>query len=210
MARRNKPEAGISPAEAERAIYIDFEGFVGHPPSLLGVLIGDALEQIVLDPRLRGAAEAKNLRITTLQESITDLLATSRYEDRLIVAYTQHEKIVIQEHAGIDLTGPYRDARMIALYWKNVCYSKKAMKGRGLKDFLELIDYPRSAHLGKRESTNRIRAVADMLARKGKYQELSSGVKAKWTKLLHHNEIDCRGMRALVLRAAKELSAAKI
>jgi hypothetical protein len=46
-----------------------------------------------------------------------------------------------------------------------------------------------------------------MLGKRGAYRALTPVVKAKWTKLLEHNEIDCRGMRALVLLATKELEA---
>jgi hypothetical protein len=42
-------EKKISLAEAERAIYIDFEEFEKEAPALLGVLIDGAFEQIILD-----------------------------------------------------------------------------------------------------------------------------------------------------------------
>jgi len=46
------------------------------------------------------------------------------------------------------------------------------------------------------------------VSKKGDYKKLTSGAKAKWTKLLQHNKIDCTGMCALTLRAAKEMETA--
>lgn len=204
-----KIEARLSQAEAERAIYIDFEGFEGHSPSLLGILIDNSLEQVVFDTRLSLAAEAKNLRVTTLRDTVINLLAKSEAEGRLIVAYSQYEKNVIEEFAQADLTGPYRDARMIAIRWRAICHRDRSLNGRGLKDFLEFISFPRGSHLGEKKSTSRLKSVGDMLARKESYQALTPVVKAKWTKLLEHNDIDCRGMCALVVLAAKELGDAQ-
>jgi hypothetical protein len=45
-----------------------------------------------------------------------------------------------------------------------------------------------------------------MLQKRGSYERLTPVKKAQWTKLLDHNSIDCRGMQALVIRAATELS----
>ena len=59
----------------------------------------------------------------------------------------------------------------------------------------------RGDYLGVRQTTQRIKAVEDMLERKGSYQLLTAVNKAKWTKLLEHNKIDVEGMKALVLKA---------
>jgi hypothetical protein len=42
-----------------------------------------------------------------------------------------------------------------------------------------------------------------MLSAKGDYEKLTPTVKAKWTKLLEHNEIDVLGMKQLVLETFK-------
>jgi len=204
--RKDKAEARITEREAERGIYIDFEGFEDRTPSILGILIGEKLEQLVLDEKLALGAAAKGLRVSTLAECINSLMAVSKEEDRLIVAYSQHEKNVIREFAQIEMEGRYRDARMIAKRWMAKCRTDQPLSGRGLKDFLDFIGYPRGTHLGEKKTTSRLKAVAEMLERRGKLDTLTPVVKAKWTKLLEHNGIDCRGMRALVLLAAKELN----
>ncbi len=47
-----------------------------------------------------------------------------------------------------------------------------------------------------------------MLAGVQKYADLTDKKKAAWTKLLHHNQVDCDGTRELVLLAARETSGA--
>lgn len=201
-------EGLISLAEARAAIYIDFEGFEDLTPSLLGIRIESSLTQVVLDPKLHLAAEAKNLPSSTLRETIEQLITRCRRERRLIIGFSQHEKTVIKQYGDIDLTGLYRDARMIAKRWKNKRHHGEPLASWGLKDFLAFINYARGAHLGGQKSTSRLKAVGDMLAKKQDYQRLTPVAKAKWTKLLEHNQIDCEGMQALVLKAAGELESA--
>jgi hypothetical protein len=45
------PHAVITTDEAQRAIDVDCEGFVDQSPTLLGLPVGDTLEQVVLETR---------------------------------------------------------------------------------------------------------------------------------------------------------------
>jgi len=203
----NETDAFITEKEAREAIYIDFEGFVDKSPTLVGVLIEGEFEQTVFDPRLSPAAEAKGLEMVALPDFVAEMVGLSLKKNRCIVAYSQHEKNLILQYSGIGLEDRYRDARKIAVRWKKWLYPKRKTEGNGLKDFLKFIDYPRGDYLGERKTTSRLSAVIGMLERRVNYNELTSVVKAKWTKLLQHNKIDCTGMCALTLRAAKEIAA---
>jgi predicted nuclease of restriction endonuclease-like RecB superfamily len=206
MARRRiNPHAVISLMEAERGIYIDCEGFAEQSPALIGILIGDNLEQVLLDQELEPIAIAKGHRMSSLTEVAMQLAQQSEREERPIIAYSQHELNLLMKYARIDISKVYRDARMIAKRWKNILHPDVPLKSRSLKDFLEFIGFTRLKYLGYRKSTKRLNAVREMLRRKGSFDALTPVVKAQWTKLLVHNAIDCRGMRALVLRAASEL-----
>ena len=90
---------------------------------------------------------------------------------------------------------------MIAKAWYKKTYPSPREKITGLKDYLKLVGVSRGDYLGVRQTTQRIKAVEDMLERKGSYQLLTAVNKAKWTKLLEHNKIDVEGMKALVLKA---------
>jgi hypothetical protein len=202
------PHALISMNDANKAIYIDFEGFVDKSPSLLGILKEDNFEQVVFDINLISAAEAKSLRYAELDEEIERIIKCAKKEHRYIVAYSQHELRVIKTYTSFDITEQYRDARMIAKRWKNKCLTltqeqKSSLKT--LKDYLAFIHYERGAFLGENQSTSRLKSVIDMSIKRGEYSNLTAVAKGKWTKLLKHNEIDCKGMKALVLKAAKEI-----
>lgn len=205
MARRANPHSRISPFEAERAIYIDGEGFQDQSPALFGILVGQELEQVVLDPDLAPVAEARGHRLSTLRREAIAIVDRANAEDRRVVAYSQHEREVFADFAGIDISEIYRDARMIGKRWRNRMYPELRGSSNDLKSFLELIGYERGLYLGDRKTTKRIRDVREMVSRKGSYDALTPVKKAQWTKLLQHNEIDCRGMQALVLRASHEL-----
>ena len=112
--RRTNPHATISPAEAERAIYIDCEGFQDHAPTLIGVLMNEQFEQIVVDPALQSAALAKGQSVSVLKVEVQRLKDLCASERRPLVAYSQHELNLFRTHAQVDVDDCYRNARMIA------------------------------------------------------------------------------------------------
>lgn len=198
--QQRKREAALSVSEAQQAIYIDFEGFEDKPPSMIGVFVGEAFEQVVFDPALHLAAEHSNMMFVEACVFLQALVGKAQTERRRIVAYSSHEKNVFQSFFGIDIQGVYADARLIAKRLR-IGLPKDMPKPKGLKDYLELIGYYRPKVLGERQTTQRLRAVADQLARKKNFEELTPTVKSKWSKVLSHNRHDVFGMREVVLKA---------
>jgi hypothetical protein len=203
------PHASISVAEAQRAIYVDFEGFQDQPPGLIGIMANGSLTQVVLDPRLNAAAEAKGCRMASIRDVATTIKRWCQDGGRKIVGYSQHELQVFAEYAGVDFTAEYRDARMIAKRWWNVCRPGTPRRDNGLKTFLEAIGRPCPSYFGEQKVTSRLRAVIDMLANRGTYASLTPVVKSKWQKLLSYNEYDCRGMQELVALSSSEMAKAR-
>ena len=114
-----KQFSDITLAEAERAIYIDFEGFEKKAPHLIGVLINDTYQSIVLDPELTLAAEAKQLPVMCLKDAMESVLQQSVQEDRHIVGFSYYEKDTVLKYAGIGISHRYRDAHKVAKTWAN-------------------------------------------------------------------------------------------
>ncbi len=133
----------ISYDEAIQAIYVDCEGFENSTPLLMGVQVGEKIEQIVLDHNLEQAAIAKGLRVSSFQEEVQSLVRRSEAEHRWIVAYTQHERELFLSFAGIDVDRRYRDAHKIAKRWRSIKNPIGIGPGNGLKDFLVGIGYER-------------------------------------------------------------------
>ena len=197
---QRKKEAKITAAEADNAIYIDFEGFEDREPSMIGSLIGETFEQVIFDGTLRLAAENNDLGFIPIEVYLTKIRDKAIAEDRRIVAYSSHEKTIFQQYVKLDISRQYADARLIAKVLRRDL-EPDAPRPKALKEYFELIGYNRPTYLGERRTTSRIRAVADMLSKRKSFQSLTPVVKAKWTKLLQHNKHDVVGMRALI-RAA--------
>ncbi len=180
-------ESAMTREETERAIYIDFEGFVDKAPALIGVAIEADFNQVAFDPGLELAAMAKAMSTRQGDQFIGELRAKALKEKRRIVAYSQHEKRVCRKFYGIDLSPVYADARLIAMKWRKKTHPGMKPRPKSLKEYLRLIRYERGNYLGEKQSTQRIRAVRDMLAKRGSSEALTKTVKGKWTKVLQNN-----------------------
>jgi hypothetical protein len=197
-------EKKISKVDVERAIYIDFEGFMKHPPSLIGIMCEDDFWQVVLVEDLILAAQAKNIKFDDGKNLISNLIHRAVDEDRKIVAYSSFEKEQCHRWYDLDISSLYVNANLVARSWKKIAFPQEKISG--LKDYLKLINYPRGDHLGIKQSTQRIKSVSEMIAKKGSYELLTTTQKGKWTRLLNHNRIDVEGMKALMLRATNNNS----
>jgi hypothetical protein len=200
----------ISREEAARAIYVDFEGFKEKSPCLIGILVEGVLEQVVLDRRLFAAAVSSRCRQASIEAVAGELTTRCRSEGRRLVGYSQHERRMFWQHAGIDFVEEYRDGRMIASRWWNNCRKGVVRVDNTLKSYLEAIGYPMPASLGTGNTTARLTAVIEMLERRLRYPDLTPCVQAKWRDLLAYNRHDCRGMKKLISIAAWGLDTARL
>ena len=196
----------ISPREIERAVYIDFEGFVESPPSLAGIRCGDDFYQTVFDDALESAAAAKGLQLAFIDDFLQGLLDRCRREGRRLVAFSQREKDAAALWADVDFASVYCDGRKVAKRWVNRAGRGAELEDWSLKSFLRFISFERPANLGTQQATQRLEHVRAMLIRRGDYQSLTPTAKGKWARLLAHNKIDCDGLRALMQLTADQLS----
>jgi hypothetical protein len=202
---QKKVHTNFSPEEASRAIYVDFEGFKGKTPSLVGILVEGVLTQTVLDPRLFPAAVVKGCKAGSINEVAHNLRERCQAEGRKLVAYSGHELRTFATYSGVDFSDVYRNALLIARKWWNVFHHSKPID-RKLKTFLTAIGAPMPASLGVGNATSRLRAVIDMLERRHTYRALTPVVRKKWRDLLAYNAHDCRGTQRLVCHATTELA----
>ena len=106
--KRGLAKRRLTPDEAERAVYIDFEGRINETPVLLGIAyatgrpISDTklvtVHYLLEQPfqRLRGACTVETLhryeqRNATLSQALNEVIRLARSRDRLIVSWSQHE-----------------------------------------------------------------------------------------------------------------------
>ena len=189
-------EKRISRLDAERAIYIDFEGFVKEAPALIGIQVEESFIQLVLDERLSGAAKYKNaIDVMSGQQVISDLVARSVQEDRRIVAFSSFEKEQCLRWYHVDISSHYVNAKSVAGRW--VRKVNPETRCRTLRDFEVFTGYQRSRDTGRQRNTSCLNAALRDLDRYGELH--NAAPKRHWTNLLKHNRQDVEAMKHVVI-----------
>lgn len=216
----------ITQLQAKRALYIDFEGTVADPPSLLGVHYVDdeggapQFKQYVSEEALYPAAESSEDCVNqSLRKTLEGLCERSVTEGRVLIAWSSRE---VQAIEGLDLPSAEKeylseniiDGKVISRRWKRKFFPDVEfpyITGLGrhrLSEYMKLIGYRVPASHGPGNTGQRIRYVRNQLMkRNGVYQSLTPVAKGKWTKMLRHNRHDCVGLMEVVLRAVTDLQA---
>jgi hypothetical protein len=210
----------MTPQEAERAIYIDFECLAAEPPhpALLGILDpGDVFEQLIVDPRLAPARVAsRNVRVLDACKAIEQLVRRPEDQDRLLVGWSFFDRNVairIAPHLETVLRARYQNAIQTARPWRQAIHpSFKITRDddfapkHTLYKYALLTGYPGARHLSEAEPARWIRHTLDQLAATGgRYRATTSQTKRDWHKLLAYNRHDCLALRHVTQKAAAEL-----
>ncbi len=222
MNRPSRPP--ISVADAEQALYLDFEGLMGEVPCMLGVRFGrrGPTVQFILDPQLV-AMESYSSPSVTWSVRVADPVALFRQlrvdvlRDGLrVFAWSSRESRAMTELLAADpdlaefWTGAVENAIPHARAWKRrhhaaVEFPKDDRGGRHrLERYEWLLGIRRATVHGGGLTTKRIRGVRSALARYGSAELMTATQKGYWTKLLVHNELDCAGLAAVVARVAED------
>lgn len=221
----------LSPTEAARAIYVDFEGSRGDGPSLLGYsydldTTGSAVgrrvvQQVVLEEALAPLAAETHLKVPgygcraeSVDAAIDTLATLAIAQDRAIVSWDRRELDVVQRYCAPVVADRFelqhREARGTAAKWLGQCRPETATAwelercGHRLPRYLDVIGYGVPGAYGPGKAGSRIRDLRTALERRdGDTGRLTHGQHRTWTNLLWHNYHDVDGMRAVVQRAAR-------
>jgi len=212
MVRRKDPTRYTTQYEVRRGIYIDFEGYENHPPALTGVLCEDQLEQVVFCTGIANAADAKGLRVASFEGEIERIIERCEEEDRKLFAFSRHEwnKVSKYTELGESFGLVFRDGHKVAKRWYNRLKMDDPSLTRpdhmSLQFLAGIIGFDRPKYLGDKIATSRLRYVLEMLKKRGSYESLTPVAKGKWTKLLSHNEWDCRALQQLMITVSDSQS----
>ena len=201
----------LSAAEALRALYIDFEGRKDESPVLLGVHrrgrgSRPSVQQDVVDPVFAGLVP----RYLPLRDCVENVVRRAEHGDRRIVSWSQHDLRVVrtlrEEDPGlvVRFEARYADARGLAKSWRSRLQVGDRPAAATLANYLALIEYavPDDAEPGHVGDT-----IRDLRPRLARGLPLTAKQQARWDRLVEHNRFDCAGMRAICLRATRELEA---
>ena len=205
----------ITPDEARRALYIDFEGRKGEPPVLLGctrrsrLRTSDTVWQAVTEPRLTPFAIADGIEALELHEAVERILVRAEKRDRLIVAWSEHELDVVREYCPELLErfeARFRNARDFAERWRNKCRAGVKPPTGALADYLWLTGYEVPDGAGPGRVGDTIRILLDALGRGRRVSDITDKQLQRWDQLREHNRHDCAGMRSVTIQAADEIA----
>lgn len=203
--------------EARRAIYLDVEGEADVPPAVVGVLWVSRqgqepmFRQVVVDPTLRRLA-SEGLGSSSLAGQIRALIGRAERQHRVLVGWSGHELDVVRAWCP-DLApafeAVYRDAKKPAKAWGRLTGFVPAKDARKRRHRLEAyeaaVGFVRDEALGAKDMARAIRGVRAALE---DGRDPGPKPRARWERMLAHNELDCRGVRAVTLRVLEDLDAA--
>jgi hypothetical protein len=174
-------------------IIIDFEGFIGKPPSFVGVWDNGTYTIIILDKNMIGVTDQKNVVFMDLQSFLEETASFCRKENKKLIGYSNKELEVFKEF-GVDISDIYYNPIKNLKKW---FYKKqyKLPKPFALNDVLKVLEYPKYRYFGDKQTTQRIKHVTTQLIRSNQnFQDLTPVAKSKWTKLQKYNNQDVVGL----------------
>lgn len=218
MVGRSTTRRTIRQEEAAAAWYLDFEGNVCRPPTLLGVLSPEWSRQWIVDPCFADLAVGRRRRTLPVL-SLVELLALLRRRllseegvvgaAPLVLAYSSHEQDVIAEYVEDRELAEWWIARItnaapIARRWVNSGRAGIApADGHTLAGCMRAIGYRVPAAHGPGRTGATLRRLRTRLERCDERGIPTPRESAAWTNLLAHNQHDIVGLREVMLAAAQ-------
>ena len=207
----------ISREEAQRAIYLDFEGNKDQPPSFAGTVIDGTYRATFLEEIFKPAATSKKLFLQDLSGFAEKILRCAQNENRAVVAWSKYELGFMIEPTP-EIEPLYRDANKLVLKFfkdqrrrtvKKLNNQIKEAKAEGLwrnnkvglKDLLQLdyVDYKYPKHLKSFSPGAALSKLRDQLIKKGGvYNKITPSAKRAFSNLITYNEHDCHGMAHMI------------
>jgi hypothetical protein len=146
--------------------------------------------------------------VLNLREAVMKVVQRAERRDRRIVSWSEHDLDVVRSLQDEDpelvsrFEARYVNALAVARRWRNKCHGGDKPAEGTLANYLTLIGYPvpddaEPGHVGD--------TIRDLRPRLAHGLPLTAKQQARWDRLVEHNRFDCAGMRAVCLRATREL-----
>ncbi len=207
----------LSPEDARRALYIDFEGNKDKPPALLGCTRRSSVQsklsvwQAITDPTFGSLATADELELLTLADAVERILQRAERKHRRIVAWSTHEHDVIRKHCPEHLERfelLFLNAKLLAERWRSKCHAGNRPSTNKLAAYFELIGYQVPERAGPGQVGDTLKSLSKSFSLGKTASDLTENQSRRWADLRDHNRHDCTGMRQICILAADEIAAA--
>jgi hypothetical protein len=203
--RPKASNAKLTAQEAKKAIYIDYEGNMKLPPTLLGWYVDGEYMASIIEPLFETCEnryKAKGIFIEDHTELALRLIQQAEDEGRLIVSWSEHDYLlmckVLMPSDAERLKVVYRNAIRTAKPWYKQKYGPLPEKA-SLDFFEDLLGFHVPERFGLGLVGNSLRLIRGQIEEGRGYAELTNAARDGWTKVVRHNKLDLEGM-AFVLK----------
>ena len=218
MSTEQRPKAlgaKLTALEAKNAIYIDYEGNIKLPPTLLGWYVDGEYKASILEPLFNTCAnryKAKGIQVEDHSQLALKLIQQAEEEGRLIVSWSEHDYLlmckVLKPSDGERLKVVYRNAIRTARPWYRQKYGPLPEKA-SLDFFEDLLGFHVPERFGIGLVGNSLRLIRDQIKEGRGYAELTNAARDGWTTVVRHNKLDLQGT-AYVLQKISTVKELKV
>jgi hypothetical protein len=224
----------ISQSEAARAIYIDFEGRTNELPVLLGVLYAEGrrhpdphrlvLRHDVIDPAFGSLTDVVPVKceeylyrydsdVRHRWVAVREVVRRAEHQDRLIVAWSQHELSLVREACAAQglsdaFEQRFRDGKATARRWLRETHPdlvpERGERGGAhrLAHYLPIVGWEVPAEFGPGRVGGNLKLLREALGKGRSWNSFTDRQRRAWWQVLGHNLHDCLGLRAVVMASA--------
>lgn len=189
---------------------MDFEGNRDRPPTLLGVMVEEALDQYVVEEVFRSCCDRNRARAMwqPLPECLHALLNRAVQEERVLISWSRHDRDLILK-ACPELQTP------LEAVWRNAIRTARAWRYRIQPDmtgphtlaaYMHRLAWEVPEEVGTGTPGAHLRALRTALSRPSRqWSSLTASQKRRWRAVLRHNRHDLHGMKRVLIRMAADL-----
>jgi hypothetical protein len=209
MSTEQRPKASdaeLTAQEAKNAIYIDYEGNMKLPPTLLGWYVDGEYKASILEPLFetcKNRYKAKGILVEDHAQLALKLIQQAKGEGRLIVSWSEHDYLhmckVLKPSDVERLKVVYRNAIRTAKPWYKQKYGPLPVKA-SLDFFEDLLGFHVPERFGLGLVGNSLRLIRDQIKEGRGYAELTNATRDGWTTVVRHNRLDLEGMAYVLLK----------
>ena len=198
--RPKASSAKLTAEEVKKAIYIDYEGNIKLPPTLLGWYVDGEYMASILEPLFETCEnryKGKGIYVEDHTQLALRLIQQAEDEGRLIVSWSEHDYLlmckVLMPSDAERLKLFYRNAIRTARPWYRQKYGPLPEKA-SLNFFEDLLGFYVPDRFGLGLVGEALRLIRGQIEEGRSYADFSKAAKNGWTNLVRHNKLDLEGM----------------
>jgi hypothetical protein len=197
--RPKASSASLNAQEVMNAIYIDYEGNIKLPPTVLGWFVDGEYRASIIEPLFETCEnryKAKEIFVEDHEQLALRLIKQAEYEERLIVSWSEHDYLqmskVLKPKDLERLKTLYRNAIRTARPWYRKKYGPLSEKA-SLNFFEELLEFYVPERFGIGLVGNSLRLIRGQIADGRGYADLTKAARDGWITVVRHNKLDLEG-----------------